>query len=134
MYSESENAKSDEEENDLITLSGCGQTTYWRFPQDLKHCPVQSCRIQFGVRSDAINHYQKRHAIYSLLCPICVKPICAQRKYDFQTHFAKVHPMEEMPYDLDAKRQVGVSVFAIIIKPYLFIPNSVSIRTNLFID
>ncbi|XP_055296597.1 zinc finger protein 271-like [Sitodiplosis mosellana] len=92
-------------EDDLITLNGCGVQTVWRFPTDLKHCPNLRCGLEFGVRSDVIVHYKKCHASHSILCPICDKPISAQSSKDFKSHHKKIHPNEELPYDLGAKRK-----------------------------
>lgn len=98
-------------EDDLITLQGCGVQTKWRFPTGLKHCPLRRCRIQFGVRSDAITHYRNRHACYSILCPLCVKPICAQAITFIKNHYKRVHPNEELPYGLSRKTEQRVSKF-----------------------
>ncbi|XP_055297156.1 uncharacterized protein LOC129565878 [Sitodiplosis mosellana] len=100
----------DDDGDDLITLHGCGKTTHWRFPRDIKHCPVHTCRIQFGIRYDAINHYKKRHAKHSILCPICVKPICSQKPNEFVRHYRKVHPYQLLPYNMVARSKANLQV------------------------
>lgn len=95
----------DDEEDDLITLNGCGQVTQWRFP-DTKICPVQNCRLLFGIRSDAMHHYKKRHAKVSILCPICEKPIISHKPSDFMRHFLRIHPNNETPFVFGARAKV----------------------------
>lgn len=112
---DSETERDDDEANDIITLHGCGQVTYWPFPQDQKHCPVLRCPAEFRVRSDAIDHYKRRHANYSILCPICVKPVCAQSLRDFRLHYENNHPNKELPYNLNTKPQSQVSQFIVLI-------------------
>lgn len=88
------------EKNDLITLNGCKKITYWRFPQNITYCPVRFCKLMFGIRSDAIFHYRKKHADHSILCQICYKPIIAQRPCDFVRHYRRMHPGMEVPFGL----------------------------------
>lgn len=110
LSSESERDE-DDKENDLITLRGCGKVTYWRFPPKLTHCPIKTCLIEFGVRSDAIRHYKNHHAHYAILCPVCVKPIaCANGGFfGIKKHYKKVHPNQALPYDFNAKTKSKVS-------------------------
>lgn len=107
MYDDNETGYEEEMEDDgeskfeyMLTLKGCGKTTYWMFP-DINCCPVQSCRIQFGVRYDAMIHYKKKHADRAILCPICEKPISALRPYEFIRHYNSMHPNDALPYDLE---------------------------------
>lgn len=85
-------------DKDLITLSGCRQTTYWRFPPNLTHCPNKRCGAEFEDRSDAIEHYKEMHAVHCILCPKCDRPIAAQNKTNLLVHYASQHPGEMPPY------------------------------------
>lgn len=78
--------------DDLILLEGCGQLTQWKFPAELKMCPVKKCGLQFTVRMDAITHYKNLHAKDSVLCSICDVPIYAERLKDFEKHYHALHP------------------------------------------
>lgn len=89
----------DEENEDLITLSGCSRITKWKFPLNQTRCPV--CRLVFVQRSDTIAHYKDRHAQGSLLCPICIKPICVRGNADFKKHYQRLHPNNELPYGMN---------------------------------
>lgn len=91
--------------DDLITLSGCGLTTEWRFPKCLKKCPVSRCDNRSRSRLNAILHYKKQHAMHSILCPICVKPICALHKNNFLSHHRHCHPDKEIPYNFDTSEE-----------------------------
>lgn len=109
--------ESEEEEDDLITLSGCDITTQWRFPEEMKCCPEPHCWAEFGVRSDAIRHYKKRHANHSIVCPACVMPImCTNGSLsDFRTHYNHIHPNDVLPYGLDADVKPQVSQFIVVL-------------------
>lgn len=96
-----QNERNEDKDNDLITLSGCGRITQWRSPKNLTQCPLRNCRLQFGVRSDAIAHYKRRHAIGSILCSICYKPIRASGPMYFRRHFKRKHPYSIMPVGFD---------------------------------
>ncbi|XP_031628229.1 uncharacterized protein LOC116344008 isoform X3 [Contarinia nasturtii] len=92
-----------DEENDfddLITLNSNGIETQWRFPPNMNYCPVLNCRIQFGIRYDAVQHYKKRHANQAILCNICNKPISTKSTYEFKKHYSKLHPNTDLPYGL----------------------------------
>lgn len=69
---EDENLEDDE---DLILLNSRGITTTWRFGKNLSECPISNCRQKFRARSDGIAHFKKFHAIGSICCPICDKPV-----------------------------------------------------------
>lgn len=102
------------DEDDLITLNGCNQITQWQFPADIKHCPVQNCRAAFGIRSDAITHYKKRHANHSVLCSVCVKPIITHKIKDYLTHYERVHPSIPLPNDFPQSLRKNVRQITII--------------------
>lgn len=91
----------DEDIEDLITLSGCGIITKWKFPKNKKSCPVIGCHHDFEKRSDAITHYKEQHAKKSVLCSICNKPICAQWKDHFIRHHKRMHPNIDVPFGWD---------------------------------
>lgn len=108
-YNDVEDEQDDDEyENDLITLHSCGITTRWKFPKYNKHCPVPTCLKKFGVRSDAIAHYKKKHANYSILCSICDKPICSKSISYFKKHYNCKHPNAEIPFGLGRKLNPNV--------------------------
>ncbi|XP_031628722.1 uncharacterized protein LOC116344365 [Contarinia nasturtii] len=85
-------------ESDLIDLHAFGKITQWKFP-NVTYCPMSRCRLLFGVRSDAILHYKKRHTNHSVYCHICDKPISTYSKRDFKKHYQRLHPKEQCPYD-----------------------------------
>lgn len=84
-------------EDDSITLNGLGQSTQWRFPQDMTCCPVRGCQREYGVRSLAIAHYIHRHAKNSVFCIECDKPVSAKSPSTFIMHYSKFHPDIELP-------------------------------------
>lgn len=90
--------RKDAEVDDLITLSGLGQVTYWRFPPNDKRCPVLKCQQNLESRSLAIAHYRKQHANNSIFCRPCNKPL-----HDINNlciainHFNINHPREKLP-------------------------------------
>lgn len=87
-----------DKEDDLITLGGFGQTTYWIFPSNITHCPVGRCKAVFEERSQAIRHYKQSHADMSIVCPKCDRPVVARQRKDFLIHYARRHPGEEPPH------------------------------------
>lgn len=89
-----------DKEDDLITLSGCGQQTQWRFPPELTRCPVSNCKKKFGIRAHAIAHYRGLHAKYAVFCSICNGPVSAKDIRTFSQHYDKRHPDEEKPVHL----------------------------------
>lgn len=65
----------------------------WRFPPNLKACPLRGCTYKFESRSLAIQHYKDNHASTSALCFICKKPISVKNNWaNFRTHFKLMHP------------------------------------------
>lgn len=57
--------------------------------------------MRFDSRPDAIIHYKQRHAIHSVLCQFCNKPIRIDIQCDgFAKHFRNMHPDQEIPYGL----------------------------------
>lgn len=86
------------DDEDLITLYGCGRITKWKFPTNQTRC--LACPSESVQRSSLIAHYKECHAKTSILCPICVKPICAREKKNFKKHYQRMHPNERIPYHL----------------------------------
>lgn len=80
----------------MIVLSGYGLKFTWQFPESTR-CPVKNCRKQFGIRSDAIVHYKRRHAEKSTLCPACNTPKLVRRFSDMSHHYKNVHPNLPLP-------------------------------------
>lgn len=93
-------------EQDVIILKGCGVQTKWHFPPNQNRCPVKKCGIAFQNRLLALTHYQDVHADYSILCPICQKPIIAKDKARFRRHYRLVHKTVELPYHIDANKKL----------------------------
>lgn len=98
--SDSQHWEAEEDNDDLITLTGCDQITQWRFPKDLKKCPVQNCTLQFKTRSTAIVHYKKQHAMDAVLCSICDKPISTKHRETFTKHYSRMHP-NVVPFEFE---------------------------------
>lgn len=93
--------QNDEETDDLITLGGCGQITYWRFPLNATLCPYFRCKSTFKYRSNAIAHYKKIHAPDQILCTICEKPIVATYITYFYKHYREKHPGVDIPENMN---------------------------------
>lgn len=87
-----------DKDGDLITLSGYNQTTYWKFPQNIRQCPNKRCGAEFEDRSDAIEHYKQMHAVHSILCSKCDTPIAVQNRANLMLHYTSRHPGEMPPY------------------------------------
>lgn len=96
-----ENLSNDRDEDDeFITLYACGITTKWRYPKNQTDCIVFNCHQKFTSQAEGIAHYTKYHALGSLLCTICDRPIrSSQSSSDFRKHYAHCHPNETIPYD-----------------------------------
>lgn len=72
----------------------------WRFP-DTTTCPVLGCGKQFNSRREAMDHYKERHAMFSIFCHLCSKPIRTDvHKNGFIEHFEQQHPHKKVPYGL----------------------------------
>lgn len=80
-------------------MTGGGQITHWQFPKKATKCPVKSCLEHFGVRSDAIDHYKKRHAMNYIFCSECDKPVSMYFLIDINEHYRRVHPNVALPKD-----------------------------------
>lgn len=66
---------------------------HWKFPPNLKKCPLVRCKAgEFKSRSLAIQHYKANHATTSVLCFICKKPISVTNSANYRTHFKSRHP------------------------------------------
>lgn len=90
---------SDTEVDDLITLSGCGQITKYRFPRT-KRCPIATCRLIFDKRSKAISHYKKHHAKNYIFCSICESPLFVNHLGTFIRHYEEHHPHMDAPLNV----------------------------------
>lgn len=106
--------------NDLITLTGGGKTTFWRFPKLLTKCPVLKCRMEFNAHSKAVAHFKELHASGSIHCSICDRPIRTnQYVNDFVRHHIRMHPTIELPYGItvsEEKLQVQKVLFLLQLK------------------
>lgn len=85
--------------DDLITLSGYGYITHWRFPESLKKCPLTTCAAKFSTRKATIAHYKTSHSKQAILCTICNKPIVSTTKQAFIFHYKRIHPQQSLPID-----------------------------------
>lgn len=75
-------------DDDIITLNGCGYVSQWRIPQtDWARCPIMNCKKTFKLRSHAILHFKRMHASDSICCSICNRPVLAQNISNFVKHF-----------------------------------------------
>lgn len=89
--------------DDSITLYGCGTVSKWRFPKGMERCPVSNCQELFDYRSEAIEHFKQKHAKRSILCYICGIPIYTYNSRDFESHFNRMHPDKEIPFQFNRK-------------------------------
>lgn len=96
--SQNENGQDEKnDDDDLVTLKGCGQITQWRFPQETTSCPMLSCHKDYGLRSLAISHFKYRHAKHSAFCSECERPVGAKTVSGLTSHYSKLHPNAELP-------------------------------------
>lgn len=97
--------KSDNDQDELITLSARGITTYYSFPPHITHCPKPTCLERFETRLIAKNHYIAEHASEAIFCSLCSKPITVNLLHPdaFVKHFQKMHPFNKIPFDFDDK-------------------------------
>lgn len=98
------NKPDERNEDDLITLNGCGKITHWQFPGRQTHCPIETCGAAFGTSSDAIQHYKKEHSNNSIFCYLCEKPILVNHSADFMRHYRQKHPGQESPFSFDERQ------------------------------
>lgn len=90
----------EDDDDDFITLHANGITTKWRYPKNLRHCIVHNCHERFRSKSDAMAHFRGNHAIGSILCSICDRPIRSSKgPNDFRRHFAHKHPNHTIPFN-----------------------------------
>lgn len=59
--------------------------------------------MNFINRSSAIQHYREEHAMKSIFCYLCEKPILAHLSTDFEQHFHEMHPNSQMEFCFDEK-------------------------------
>lgn len=92
--------------DDVITLNGDIQ---WLFPKDMDHCPECGSGIMAFARPNLIAHYQKNHAMFTVLCHLCNQPICTQKDpNNFIKHYKLMHPDAEPPTDPDETVSVSM--------------------------
>lgn len=87
----------DDSEDDLILLTGLDSYCKFRFPL-IKYCPLPSCLVIFGVRSDAIAHFRKKHSANAVLCPVCKKPLLVP---EIELHYQQTHPNHDIPINFN---------------------------------
>lgn len=92
--------KTDDEQNDLITLNAYGITTKWKFPC-ITHCPKPQCPEKFDSVSAAKDHYISEHANSSILCGLCNRPVTMHKPRTFVEHYRRMHPHNKIPFDFD---------------------------------
>lgn len=92
------------QEDDLITLRGCGQITQWRFPEHMTRCPFVRCHKHFESRPDAIDHFKMNHTVNMILCFTCNKPIRSAYPVQFIEHHRNRHPNIPMPFDFSERK------------------------------
>lgn len=91
-----------DDEDDLITLHGGGQITQFKLPKTIERkCPVWNCRMEFGIRSDVLSHFKKRHTLDHFYCKHCDKAIFARNQNDFYKHSRKAHPNVKQQIDFE---------------------------------
>lgn len=83
-----------DEQNDLILLEGCGQRMEYQFQKGVTQCPISECRMEFGIRSSAIDHFKSQHSNHSVCCEVCNEPISEDL---FLHHYKNSHPSIKPP-------------------------------------
>lgn len=83
----------DDTDDDLIILSGLDTVTEYRFPPAIKYCPISTCRLLFGVRSDVITHFRRKHSSNTVCCVLCKNPVPVA---EFEVHFQEEHPNDDI--------------------------------------
>lgn len=95
----------DDSENDLFILTGLGRVTEYRFPL-ITYCPIPTCRVLFGIRSDALTHFRKRHELDKIICcVVCKTPIPTS---GLELHYVQEHPHSDISINFDRKSQSSV--------------------------
>lgn len=89
----------DDNDENVIVLEGFGQITKWRFPEDIKTCPMLRCDYSFSTHSACRNHFKKVHAKKTVCCPECKKIYVASSPHNFLNHFQNAHPKSRMPFN-----------------------------------
>lgn len=107
--SSTESEFDDDDDSEVIELTGCGTISHWRLPKEITKCPIRNCDKQFNARLDLINHYKECHAKHSVYCKICHKAIISQGINNFKRHYARVHPNENCPLDIDDPKPTHLS-------------------------
>lgn len=87
------------QDDEYITIGVSEWKAKWRFPEQ-SFCPHSGCVTYFASRKEALKHYQKSHAAFSVLCQLCGK--ITSQKY-FATHFKQIHPFEQVPFRFDSQ-------------------------------
>lgn len=90
----------DNDNDDIITLNGCGITTHWRYPEDTRKCPAKNCGRKSKTQAYAIAHYKRIHSKDAILCEICNKPLSVTNQNNFISHYKRQHPNEQVPHNL----------------------------------
>lgn len=92
----------DDDGDDFIALHSCGITTKWRYPKNQRDCIVSNCHQKFQSKSEGIAHYKRYHAIGSILCELCDRPIRSSTGLkDFRRHYANKHKNATVPYNFE---------------------------------
>lgn len=92
------------EDDDVIIMTANNITTRWR-PKNLRECPIMRCRQKFKATTDFIAHFKQSHAIGSICCTLCDKPIRSLKgPHNFREHYANMHPNVTVPYGLESSR------------------------------
>lgn len=100
-----------DDDDDVIQLNGCGQVTFFRFPQNTTCCPAYNCSVDSGFRSRAIAHYKRMHAKDHIFCTLCQKPVGAKWRHTLLKHYNTIHPNIDLPEFLK-KQEDEVSLIA----------------------
>lgn len=60
-------------------------------------CPVVGCFVKSKSQAAAIDHYKEKHAMNSVLCHICNKPVSVECRDNYKIHFQRLHPHMKIP-------------------------------------
>lgn len=71
----------------------------WQFPKGRSSCPYVRCNFVSDSRSKLIAHYKTKHAMNSILCDVCNKPVSSRLDH-FRLHFQRMHPSVKISYGL----------------------------------